>query len=179
MLSGTENVTFTNIPGFQGYGVRSDGTVWSCRIAKRGRPGAIGNHWQQLKPHIDRGYAQVALRRNGKLRSYRVHRLVLEAFVGPCPDGQECRHKNGVSTDNRLENLCWGTPKDNRADARRQGRLSCGERHPIAKLTDESVREIRRRGAGGETQVSLAAAFGVHRGTIARILHGQGWRHVA
>jgi len=47
-----------------------------------------------------------------------VHRLVLEAFVGDCPDGMVCLHKNGIRTDNRLANLKWGYAKDNIHDKR-------------------------------------------------------------
>jgi hypothetical protein len=42
-----------------------------------------------------------------------VHRLVLEAFVGPCPDGMECCHEDGDSTNNRVDNLRWDTHEAN------------------------------------------------------------------
>lgn len=45
-----------------------------------------------------------------------VHTVVLEAFIGPRPPGRQCRHLNGVSTDNRLENLKWGTARENTDD---------------------------------------------------------------
>ena len=43
----------------------------------------------------------------------RVHDMVLETFVGPCPEGHQCGHINADKTDNRLENLQWITPTDN------------------------------------------------------------------
>jgi hypothetical protein len=46
----------------------------------------------------------------------KVHRLVLETFVGPCPDGMECCHNNGDPADNRLENLRWDTLSSNAYD---------------------------------------------------------------
>lgn len=49
-------------------------------------------------------------------RSRWVHHLVLEAFVGPRPSGQQCRHSNDIGTDNRLENLAWGTSSENAMD---------------------------------------------------------------
>lgn len=51
-----------------------------------------------------------------------VHRLVLEAFVGPCPPGMEACHWNGIPGDNRLHNLRWDTPSANNADILRLGR---------------------------------------------------------
>jgi hypothetical protein len=47
--------------------------------------------------------------RGGKQRKLYVHRAVLMAFVGPCPEGHEARHLNGEPNDNRLSNLCWDT----------------------------------------------------------------------
>jgi hypothetical protein len=42
-----------------------------------------------------------------------VHRLVLLAFVGPCPAGHEVLHLNHQPADNRLENLRYGTRSEN------------------------------------------------------------------
>lgn len=47
-------------------------------------------------------------------KTYKVHRLVAEAFLGPQPfDGAVVMHLNEVGTDNRVENLKWGTQKEN------------------------------------------------------------------
>lgn len=56
-----------------------------------------------------------------------VHTVVLEAFVGPRPEGQVCRHLNGDPLDNRLENLKWGTLRENSADIRRHRGVSDDE----------------------------------------------------
>lgn len=71
---------------------------------------------------IDPGYLYLNLRlpEGGKaLRS--VHSLVLEAFVGPRPEGMVTRHLNGDRTDARLENLTYGTPSENMYDRRAHG----------------------------------------------------------
>jgi hypothetical protein len=62
------------------------------------------------------GYVIVMMSKNGKYQNQLVHRLVLKAFCGAPVTGQQCRHLNGVRTDNRLENLRWGSAKENAAD---------------------------------------------------------------
>jgi hypothetical protein len=59
-------------------------------------------------------------------------------------------------------------------------RLQCvrGEDHPDAKLTEEKVREIRKRYAAGETQVTLAAEFDVLQGTVSKIVLRRTWKEV-
>lgn len=135
-----------------------------------------------LKPGIDQrmGYRRVALCAEGKVKHWPVHRLVLTAFAGPCPEGQHGRHGPGGPADNRWpENLCWGTPLENHADMKRDGTDPLGERNPRAKLTEESVRVIRERYAAGETQDSLANAYGVVLATIYYVVNRKTWRHVA
>lgn len=87
------------------------------------------------------GYAVIGLcdpAKPDKIKQFRVHRLVLEAFVGPCPTEMEARHLNGDRMDNRLENLRWGTKSENAYDKIRHGthtktsRTHCPRRHPLA-----------------------------------------------
>lgn len=59
------------------------------------------------------GYLQVTLYKNKKPITYKVHRLVWEAFNGEIPEGMQVNHINEVKTDNRLENLNLMTPKEN------------------------------------------------------------------
>lgn len=51
-----------------------------------------------------------------------VHRLVLEAFTGPCPKGMECLHADDDPTNNHLTNLRWGTHSDNIIASWKSGR---------------------------------------------------------
>ena len=60
------------------------------------------------------GYLRVRVR--GK--DYKVHRLVLETFVGMCPTGMQGDHINRNRQDNRLENLRWVTPQENNRNRR-------------------------------------------------------------
>jgi hypothetical protein len=74
---------------------------------------------------------------NLKGKGRRIHRLVLQAFVGPCPAGQECCHGDGDPSNNVLSNLRWGTRSDNRRDSVGHGthfstsKKHCPRRHPL------------------------------------------------
>jgi hypothetical protein len=58
---------------------------------------------------------------DGTVKKKSVHHLVLEAFVGPCPPGLQTLHRDDDKKNNRLDNLIWGTPKQNRADMHKNG----------------------------------------------------------
>lgn len=66
-----------------------------------------------LKPHTDKqsGHLSVTLIKEGVESVVPVYRLVLESFVGPCPEGYAVHHLDGDTTNNSLENLSW-VPKD-------------------------------------------------------------------
>jgi DNA polymerase I-like protein with 3'-5' exonuclease and polymerase domains len=77
-------------------------------------------------------------------KSYGVHALVARAFLPDPEAGKEVRHKNGIAWDNTVDNLVYGSSKDNTADSRAHGTLN-----GAPKLTKEQVQEIlavERRG---------------------------------
>ncbi len=156
------------VPGFPNYEVSDEGRV-------RG-PNGI------LTPRVHpRGYLRVNLLRSGGRSTFPIHRLVLEAFVGPKPEGMECRHLNDCKADNRLANLRWGTPKENGQDAVRNGRhegQNLGETNGAARLTAEAVREIRTAPRHHGYIVDLARKFGVAKSTVDRARTGRNWGHV-
>ena len=166
-----------------GYRVSDDGRVQSCVIP--GRYPKISDEWRDLKPsRRTRGYLAVYLGRN-VVRM--VHRLVLEAFAGPCPEGMECLHGDGNPANNRLDNLRWGTKKENQADSARHGTArnfahTPGESHACARLTENLVREIVRiRQETGMGAVGIARRLGLPdeiRGAIEGVYRGAAWNHV-
>src|ERR1041385_1280355 len=127
------------IPAFPQYEVSNTGRVKSLRFGKS----------RILKPWVRKGYAYVALSRDGHMNKRPVHQLVLEAFRGPCPAGLEGCHENGIKSDNRINNLRWDTHKANVDDQRKHGTLklrrgNTGVQSP-KKLTAEQVIEIRSK----------------------------------
>jgi hypothetical protein len=99
-----------------------------------------------------------------------VHRLVLRTFVGEPPAGYECLHINGVPSDNRLENLRWGTRLENKADERAHAQLY-GRMQGSTHLTIGTIREIKRElmNPRRPSQRELAKKYGVHYNTISNI----------
>lgn len=174
-------VTFLPVAGFSNYRVGDDGSVWSLNgygPKKSRKPG----EWHRLRTVLNRsgnnGRQQVTLRAGSIKISKPVHRLVLETFVGPCPEGCCACHNNGDGLDNRLENLRWDTQANNIADAVRQGTFSRGNKHGSARLNEEQVRSIRERHAAGTPMAHLAKEFGVAPYSIRGIVTGRTWRHL-
>lgn len=123
------------------------------------------------------GYPQVSLCRDGKQRNTHVHRMVLEAFVGPAPPGCECCHNNGDRADSRLENLRWDTPVANQFDKLTHGTDNRGEKNGMSRLTADTVFEIRAAVASGETHAEVASRYGIARQTVGDIMNGRRWGH--
>ena len=67
------------------------------------------------------GYQMVNLLKNKNLEVVYVHRLVLETFVPQVEGKTWCNHKNGIKSDNRVENLEWCTPSENNQHATEMG----------------------------------------------------------
>lgn len=109
-----------------------------------------------------------------------VHRLVLAAFVGPCPEGMEGCHNDGNPLNNRLDNLRWDTPKANAQDAVRHGSWDwrIGEACPSARLTADDVRCIRAEPRFHGVNTMLGAAFGITPNHVKRIRAGESWAHL-
>lgn len=78
---------------------------------------------RKLSEHKLAGYHMVGLKAKGQpSKTFQVHRLVLDAFIGLRPDGLVSCHNNGNPADNRLVNLRYDTPHENNMDKIRHGR---------------------------------------------------------
>lgn len=127
------------VPGYEGiYEVSDIGRVRS--LAKIDAQGARRKQRLFKPSKMDAwGHLGVTFRQGGRRESRYVHRLVLEAFVGPCPPGMEGCHWNDVKDDNRLTNLRWGTKSENRLDCVRNGtdpnarKTHCLRGHPFSE----------------------------------------------
>jgi hypothetical protein len=175
-----------SVVGYEGvYEVSSLGKVRSIRRLVW-RPGKYAGYIT-VRGGIVRyrrgGYPSVSLCKEGKSKDVPISRLVLEAFVGPCPDGMEaCHFPDRDPENNRLDNLSWGTRKENQLHRKihqtsNKGKMyNVGMGNPNAKLTERDVRVIRIRCECGESPRIVAKCFGVSAGVVERIVCRKSWR---
>lgn len=112
-----------------------------------------------------------------------IHRWVWELANGPIPKGMVVMHLCDNPPCYRLDHLQLGTYTDNARDMMSKGRGNQrglpGEGNGRAKLSADDVREMRRRHAAGESQRSLAAAYGITNQNVNWIVTNRTWRNVA
>ena len=121
----------------------------------------------------------VNIGRRGTDRRVWVHRAVLETFVGPPPTSDSvCRHLNDIPTDNRVENLAWGTHRDNTQDAIRNGRWPINEDAPRAKLSNKDVIRIRAYYDRNCALEFIATKFEISISHVCGIGKRNFWKHL-
>lgn len=108
------------------------------------------------------GYAQVTLKQFGRRGTYYVHRLVLFAFdiLPPTPEHTEVNHKDQNTKNNRLDNLEWVTPKENKDYGNRPERISISLKKHYQNLSYEErtaslkyAHEARKRKVKCDNQI--------------------------
>lgn len=168
------NEEWRTVPGFEKYKVSSLGrieTTHSKRIEYS--PPRILN---QRKPGPN-GYILYALSGDHGISSRTLHSIVLESFVGPCPEGMEACHENGIRCDCRLVNLRWDTRKANHQDSVRHGThntsgLELGRKPRLFKYTAAQLQWVLDNQASYSKR-ELSTQSGVHLSTVKRVLQGR------
>jgi HNH endonuclease len=181
----TMSVIYKDIAGFPGYRIGDDGSVWSRR--RIGCVAGLCTEWRRLKGIVHEKFYQKVTLCNGdsNQRQVLVHILVLEVFVGPCPEGMEACHNDGAQAGHHLKNLRWDTPLSNHADKRRHGTNPAGSKHGRSKLTESQVMEFRQQIAviAGVHQKRAAVSMAVKTLGISyemgmRIISRKNWTHI-
>lgn len=161
------------------YEVSDHGNVRSWM--RRGRETADPTSPRLLKPRFrkDKKYASLSLRHpDGRTASRSIHSVVMEAWVGPRPEGEEVAHLNGNPSDNRLENLQYVTHVVNESHKALHGTRATGESVNGAVLAEWQVAEIRYLDSRGVGHVKIGELFGVGHKYVSEIAAGQTWTHV-
>jgi len=169
------------IKDFPDYAVSDFGMIKRIMNNKNNRFKAGTILKPQKKKH---GYLEVNLFNGGKQFSKLIHRLVLETFNYKC--GYEVNHKNGIKTDNRLENLEWCTRSENEKHAYKIGlknpdynSKNVGENHPQSILTEKDVIKIKEHLKYNIlNQKEIGDKFGVKSYVISKIKLGKTWKHI-
>lgn len=169
------------IEGWPGYAISADGTAWSQH-----RPnGGLGGQWRKLAPFADRDqYPRINLRDGARYRQFTVHALVLTAFVGPCPEGQQARHLDNDRSNPALFDaegnlrLSWGTVAQNANDRRLAGTTPVGERNPSARIDEPVALRILQMKADGLETREIAESVGASA-SIVRRCGRETWTHLA
>lgn len=152
------------------------------------------------------GYLRIGLHKDGKMKNALIHRLVAVAFIPNPENKREVNHKNGIKTDNRVENLEWVTAKENMTHAYKTGLLDYtnrdfsllragyernrdriikeqservkGEKNPMSKRTEEEIIKIRKMYKKGMRFCEISRALNIDRRQISIIVKGKRWGHL-
>lgn len=163
-----------DIKGFEGsYEISNFGNVRSLDRYRYCKSKTVPNFikGQILKQRLDKdGYPVVNLKSKGKSHIKKIHRLVAEAFIENTENKETINHKNGIKTDNRIENLEWATVTENNRH-RSINWLS------KPALTKEQITYIQKNVVlgqkNGNSIKNLAKIFNVARTTVADVAHNK------
>jgi len=164
-----------DVVGFEGeYMVSNIG-----RIKSLDRTVTLKNHYQIKTRSVKERILRLSKRSNNSpyyivtlsgRKSLLVHRLVAIAFIPNPLNKPQVNHKNGIKSDNILENLEWVTVKENAIHAIKTGLFRC-----YSVLTEDQVRVILK---STKRNCELAEEFNVCRSTISKITKRQVWLHI-
>jgi len=166
------------VPGLEGrYAVTDQGKVFSYTKNWSTESGSKELTQKSRK----NGYLEVGINAQGGRTDTLVHRLILHAFTGPPPEeSYHCRHLNGDSADNRLENLEWGSVSENYNDSRRHGTAKGSpQKYSNKSLSSHDVLEIRKLYKTGKyTYQEIGEMFETGADNVGKICRGTNWKHV-
>lgn len=129
-----------------------------------------------LTPHLDKdGYA---IARLGS-KSTKIHRMVCITFHGqPADPKAQVNHKDGIKTNNVVENIEWCTAQENMTHAKQNGLRPVGEATPHSKLQAQDIPVIRQLLDKGLTCTEISKRYSVSNTTIWSIKHRMSWTHI-
>jgi len=165
------------VKGYEGlYEVSNKGRVKSLERYAMVRGGIRVVRERILKCGIRSGYYYVSFSKNSKLKSRDVHELVCKAFLGERPKGHDVCHRDGVKTNNCLENLRYDSKSNNVQDMKLNGTWRLRETSGNHKLTELQVQEIYLLLNNTKlTYDKIGEMYGVCKSNIYCINNGMSW----
>ena len=174
-----------DIVGYEGFYLVSNlGNVKSIDRYVKHNYGDLSRRIQKgitikLTINSDKYYC-VTLGKNGKHKTFTVHRLVAIAFLENTLNNNIINHKDGIKTNNHYTNLEWCTTQQNTQHATENNLIPFGENHGMSKLTDMQVLEIREKynPKGVYSSYRLAVEYNVSRVLINQVVRRKIWKRV-
>lgn len=125
------------------------------------------------------GYNLIRFSRNGIQKGTSVHRLVAIHFLFNLDNKREVNHKNGIKTDNRVENLEWVSSSENTRHAVKMGLHNGrkGESHHNSKISEKDATFIKYD-SNHLTSNELADKYNIHKTQVNDIRAGRKWKHI-
>lgn len=165
------------VPGYPRYEASNLGQIRSWATFDNTRK-TLRKEPHLLKLTDDGNYYRVGLCNEDGVILHTVGRIILTTFIGPCPNGMECCHNDGNPYNNKLNNLRWDTRKGNFKDRTKHGNTVMGENQHNAKLTEDDIRQIRKRANQGEMYIIIANDYSVTGENISYIARRMSWKHI-
>lgn len=167
-----------DIEGFEGvYQVSNLGRIKRIADSRTSKSGKIMKATRSGRT----GYYLIGLTKDKKQIRFSVHRLVAAAFLGRCPTGYQCNHRDGNRINNNVSNLEWVTPSENLKHSfrvlGRQPTISprYGEDHHNTKLKKSDIPNIRKMLKEKVSLREIGRRYGVHWSTIRNIRDNEAW----
>jgi hypothetical protein len=159
---------FKQIEGYKNYKVSTFGNVY--------------RNDKKLMPVLKNGYHSISLSRDGKVKKCYIHRLVAFAFIENTNNKKQINHKNGIRTDNNIDNLEWNTPKENIIHSfkvlKRKSASLKGESNGMYKYRGANNPNSKRVQCLNDSKIygsrkEAARYYGINAGNITLICNGK------
>lgn len=170
-----------DIKGYEGYyQVSNLGRVKSLDRNIHYSNGYTRRHFgKMMRPHLNKGYLSVKLKKNTKAAHGKIHRLVAQSFIPQISlSKDQVNHIDGNKLNNRVDNLEWCTLQENHKHAGQLNLRPVGEKAGRAKLKRSQVIEVLNEYKKGEKRSEIAKKLGVSWSCINRIVQKKSWKHI-